>query len=234
MTSVLLELDIQVPPDRDSVVVDHFQYDTQSASEQHDVLLLPQPRPRRDDVKAYFAGDGVLALPRAVGHVLGNTGHLLTPILNAPSTAYSYNSKDEAATLEEPFATGSQLSIVSAMQARNSARLVVLGAAEMLEDSWFDASVKGSEDGAKKQKTSNREFARKLTAWTFKELGVLKVGRLYHYLNEPVGAQGVRVNDSGVSELDLNPSIYRIKNEAVGAGLALCSEELLTKTDLLC
>ena len=216
LTSLLLELDIQLPPDRDAAVVDHFNYDAQSAAEQHDVLLLPPPAPKRKDIKNYFAVDGLLALPRAVGQILGNGNHLLTPVLNAPSTAYVYN-KDESEASEEGFATGSQLNLISALQARNSARFTVLGSAEMLQDSWIEASVKKADAAGKKEKCANRDFAKRLSAWAFKELGVLKVDRLQHYLSEPVAGKGTTVNDTSVGELDLNPKIYRIKNEAVSA-----------------
>ena len=214
LASLLLELDIQLPPDRDAVVVDHFNYDGQSAGDKHDVLLVPHPEPKRKDVRNYFGGEGLVAFPRDVGQVLGNANPLIAPILNAPSTAYSYNSKDETDVVEDPFATGSQLSLVSAMQARNSARFTILGSGELLEDAWFDANVQLGD--AKKAKTANREFAKKLSAWAFKELGVLKVGRLHHYLNEPVQAgKGVRVNETNIVATELNPKIYRIKNEAV-------------------
>ncbi|KAJ8122128.1 hypothetical protein ONZ43_g1599 [Nemania bipapillata] len=41
LISTLLEFDIHLPADRQGLVVDHFNYDTASASEKHDVLLLP-------------------------------------------------------------------------------------------------------------------------------------------------------------------------------------------------
>lgn len=211
LSSLLLELDITLPIDRTSLVVDHFNYDTVSAAEAHDVLLLPAPTALRPDVNSFFAVDGVLAVPRAVGHTLGNSSPLLAPILRAPATAYAYNSKDEVEAVEDPFAVGGQLSLVSAMQARNSARFTLLGSAEMLEDAWFDVAVK-SIDGSSST-TANRAFAERLSEWAFKELGVLKVGRLQHYLNE--GADGGAVNTSDVAALDMNPKIYRIKNDVV-------------------
>lgn len=158
--------------------MDHFNYDTVSAAEKHDVLLLDRPGPLRPDAVNFFGGDGVLAVPRAVGQTLGNASPLIAPILKAPTTAYAYNPKEAAESLEEPFATGSQLSLISAMQARNSARFVVLGSLEMLQDQWFDASVKSS--SSKNVKTVNRLFARQLTEWTFKEVGVLNVLSVQH------------------------------------------------------
>jgi oligosaccharyltransferase complex subunit beta len=141
---------------------------------------------------------------------LGNTSPLLTPILRAPRTAYSYNPKDEVEGVEDPFAVGPQLSLITTMQARNSARFTVIGAAEMLENNWFDAKVKrsvglgGAGKDAKAIKTSNQAFAKEVTGWTFNEIGVLKVGKIEHHLNE----DGVKSNIT-------NPKIYRVKNDVV-------------------
>ncbi|KAL8855715.1 MAG: hypothetical protein Q9178_007636 [Gyalolechia marmorata] len=209
ISSLLLELDIHLPPDRTSLVVDHFNYDTISASEKHDVLVLPKPSALRSDVRNYFGGDGVIAFPRVVAQELGSASQLLMPILRAPETAYSYNPKEEAETVEEPFAVGGQISLVSSMQARNSARFSVLGSIEALEDAWFDRTVKIPE--GKAVKTSNRAFAKSLTAWTFMETGVLKVGKVEHYLSTI--SESKSGNDSVAQLGYLNPTIYRIKND---------------------
>ncbi|KAF2265331.1 Dolichyl-diphosphooligosaccharide-protein glycosyltransferase 48kDa subunit [Lojkania enalia] len=204
--TVLLELDIHIPSDKGALVVDHFNYDSNSAAEKHDVLLLPFPKQLRPDVKNYFAGEGVIAVPRAVGQTLGNESPLLAPILRAPSTAYSYSPKDEAEIVEEPFAVGGQLTLVSSMQAHNSARLTVVGSAEMLQNAWF--AEKATLNG-KAVKTANRDFIAKVTAWTFKETGVLKIGKLIHYLNEGISK---KMNTS-LTVPENNPKIYRIKND---------------------
>ena len=128
VSSLLLEFDIVLPSERNAVVVDHFNYDAKTAGTKHDVLLVHAPK------QDYFAVGGTLAVPRAVGQTLGNANPLIAPVLRAPSTAYSYNPKEEAEGLEDVFATGAQLSLVTVFQARNSARLTVLGSAEMLED----------------------------------------------------------------------------------------------------
>ncbi|KAL1998683.1 hypothetical protein VTN02DRAFT_5754 [Thermoascus thermophilus] len=200
LSSLLLELDIHLSTDRSAVVVDHFNYDTLSASEKHDVLLLRRPGAVRPDTKSFFSGDGILAIPQAAPHTLGSASPLLTPILRAPETAYSYNPK-ESGPVEDPFATGTQLALISAMQARNSARFTVLGSVGSLEDEWFDATVQGPDD-REQTTTVNRKFAEQLTAWAFKETGVLKVGKIEHYLSDKDGA----------IVGDLNPRIYRIKN----------------------
>ncbi|KAL6718884.1 oligosaccharyl transferase glycoprotein complex, beta subunit [Lecanora helva] len=209
ISSLLLELDIHLPPDRNTLVVDHFAYDAASAAEKHDVLLLPQPASLRSGVKNFFGGDGTIAFPRSVAQELGNTTPLLAPIVRAKSTAYSYNPKDEGESVDDPFVVGEQISLVSSVQARNSARFTVFGSAEALENKWFDAKVKPV--GGKDSKTANREFANQVSAWTFKEVGVLKVGDVQHHLSTI--SEQASGNDS-VSQLGyLNPSIYRIKND---------------------
>ncbi|KAJ5708844.1 hypothetical protein N7493_010178 [Penicillium malachiteum] len=203
ISSLLLELDVHLSNDRSAVVIDHFNYDTLSAAEKHDVLLLQRPNALRTDVKAFFDGEGVLALPRVAPQTLGSDSQLLAPILKAPTTAYAYNPKEEMPSPDDIESTGSQLNVVSAIQARNSARFTVLGSVEALEDKWFSASVKAP--NGKKVPTVNREFAKQLTGWTFKETGVLKVGKIEHHL----------ATDGEVAAEDLNPKIYRIKNETV-------------------
>ncbi|OAL51846.1 Dolichyl-diphosphooligosaccharide-protein glycosyltransferase 48kDa subunit [Pyrenochaeta sp. DS3sAY3a] len=204
--SLLLELDISIPTDKGASVVDHFNFDSASAADKHDVLLLPFPTALKPGVKNYFGGEGYIAVPRAVGQVLGNESPLLSPILRAPSTAYSYNPKDEAEAVEDPFAVGQQLNLVSAIQANNAARLVVVGSSELLQNKWFSEKVKLA---GKDIKTGNREFAQKLSAWTFKETGVLQIGKLIHYQDEGVSK---KLNTSA-SVPENNPTIYRVKSD---------------------
>ncbi|GAB1311752.1 oligosaccharyl transferase glycoprotein complex, beta subunit [Madurella fahalii] len=202
LVSLLSELDIQLPVDRTGLVVDHFSYDASTAADKHDVILLPPPGAVRPDVKNFFgAGAGsneVVAFPRGVGAALG-ASELLTPILRAPRTAYSYNPKEQSEVVDDLFAAGEQLSLVSAFQARNSARLTLVGSAEMLQDSWFDAEVT-KPTGEQKLKTFNREFAKRVSGWTFNEIGVLRVNWIEHRLDEAGGSN------------ETNPGIYRIKN----------------------
>ncbi|KAK5656203.1 hypothetical protein OQA88_4964 [Cercophora sp. LCS_1] len=202
LVSLLDQLDIQLPADRTGLVVDHFNYDSISAPDTHDVILLPPPGALRPGVKNYFGvgapvGD-VLAFPHGVGATLG-AGELLSPIVRAPRTAYSYNPKEQAEVLDDLFAAGEQLALVSAFQARNSARFTLVGSAEMLQDKWFDAEVKNVAGAA--FKTFNRGFAKRLSGWTFQEVGVLRVNWIEH-----------RLNEAGASN-ETNPKLYRIKND---------------------
>lgn len=205
IVSLLSELDIVLPAERTGLVVDHFNYDTKSAADQHDVLLLPVPAAAAG-TKSLFGEDAgsdkLVAFPHSVGHILGDSP-LLAPLVSAPRTAYSYNPKEQPDNVEDSdlFAAGSQIKLVSTLQARNSARFALLGSAELLTDAWFDAKVQLPAAGAKAVATYNREFARRLSGWAFKETGVLRVNWIEHHLNE-AGAS----NES-------NPKIYRVKND---------------------
>jgi oligosaccharyltransferase complex subunit beta len=214
-------MDISLAPEKNSVVVDHFQHDIKTSAEDHDVLVLGPPEFAKKETKNYFSttnnigAGGWIAFPRAVGQVLGNASPLLQSILKAPSTAYIYNgAKDDAeSAADEPFATGSQISLVTAFQARNSARFVVLGSAEALENKWLepDASVQTLGEGQKAQQPANRMFAERLVAWTFKETGVLKVGEIKHYLIADSGVGLANLSTLALPE-EINPEGYRIKN----------------------
>lgn len=199
LVSLLSEIEVSLPAERTGTVVDHFNYDTVSAPEAHDVLVLDAPANVRPGLKDYFSVPGVLSFPHGAGHTLGS-GALLTPVIRAPSTAYSYNPKEQVEVVdpEDLFAAGKQLALVSVFQARNSARVAVVGSAEMLQDKWLDAKV-ARPDG-KKVKTENREFAKRLSGWAFQEIGVLRVDSIEHQLK---------------GDNETNPEIYRIKNDVV-------------------
>lgn len=205
LNNALLELDIHIPTERTGLVVDHFNYDVASAADHHDVLLLQTPPQYKPGTKNYFAGgkDDVIAFPRAIGHVLGD-GPQLTPIIKAPRTAYIYNEKEQKEVVDEVFAAGEQLDLVSVFQARNSARFTVVGSAEAFQDKWFDAKVQRPGDKTS-VKTWNEQFARRITGWTFHEIGHLRVNSVEHQCLEL----------GNVS----NPGIYRVNHTAVSASM---------------
>lgn len=209
IVSLLAELDISLPTDRTGLVVDHFNFDTVTASEQHDVLALSPPGALRNGVRGFFQPetgiDELIAFPSGVGHVLGSSAQL-APVLRAPKTAYIYNPKEQAQVVdpEELFAAGEQLALVSAFQARNSARFALVGSAEMLSDKWFEAKVK--KVGASEEvRTWNREFAKRVSGWAFQEIGVVRANAVQHHLNP-------KFHEGSVT---INPEHYKIENNVV-------------------
>lgn len=211
ITSLLLELDVHLPPDRKTLLVDHLNFDTVSAPDKHDVLLLSHPFSLRSDLKNFFEGQGTIAFPRGVPQQLGTAAPHLVPILRAKSTAYAYNPKDESERVDDPFTVGGQISMVSAFQARNSARFTIFGSSEALENRWFNAKIKSSDGN--QSNSGNRLFAKQVTAWTFKETGVLHVGGVGHHLSS-ITRESLQTNSAAWLGHQ-NPKIYRIKNDVV-------------------
>lgn len=204
LNAALLELDIHIPTERTGLVVDHFNYDVSSAADHHDVVLVPAPGQIKPGTKNYFAGgkNDLIALPHTLGHTLGS-GAQLTSILKAPRTAYIYNQKEQTEVVDEVFAAGEQLALVSAFQARNSARFTVVGSAELFQDKWMDAKVQRPGDKEAVQ-AWNEVFARRLSGWTFEEIGYLRVNSVEHHVSE----EGPLANIS-------NPTMYRVSQNAV-------------------
>lgn len=190
-----LEIDLA---EKDSLMVDHFNYD--SSSDDRHTTILSSEYTDNTSILSKEVQDGPPVVFKGVGHFLGN-GQLVSPILRASRTAYSYDTKEEFEAAETPWIAGSQAWLVSAIQARNNARVVVTGSVEMFSDTAFILQLA---DG----KTSgNKNFARDVTSWLFQEKGVLRAFGLSHSL-------------ANQSVIDTLPSTYRVKND-VTFGISL-------------
>lgn len=124
----------------------------------------------------------------------------MNPILKGPRTSYVFDTKEDAVYADDPWSAGTQLALVAAVQARNNARLTVVGSDEVFTDEFFDR--KGIAMDGTRIASGNREFAQKIVSWTFQETGVLRVAKIEH---GRVGAE------------ERNEGIYRVKNELVSS-----------------
>lgn len=166
------------------------------------MILVPRPA-KSTSTQNYFSDkEGELIAFRGAGHSLGNRP-LLFPVLSAGRTAYTYDSKEDFSYAEDPWTAGRQMQYVTAMQARNNARVVVAGSTEMFSDAFFDMKVKAPK-GGKEVGTANRKFAEEITSWVFMETGVVKVQAIRHYL-------------ANTTHAEVNPNVYRVKNDIVRA-----------------
>ena len=68
---------------------------------------------------------------------------------------------------------GEKISLISAVQARNNARIIFAGSLELFEDQY----VKSSE-------TSNRLLIDEISKWNFGENGILKVSNIRHHRSD--------------------------------------------------
>lgn len=87
------------------------------------------------------AGDMGPILFKGVAVTIPPDSEYAVPGLLAPHTSYSLGKKEKLNALEDPV-IGHDISMVSLVQARNNARVVVFGSLSMLSDKFFQAKFK--------------------------------------------------------------------------------------------
>ncbi|XP_053206440.1 dolichyl-diphosphooligosaccharide--protein glycosyltransferase 48 kDa subunit-like [Panonychus citri] len=104
---------------------------------------------------------------------------LVLDVLKASPTAYSYNPSKKIT--EYPHAIGSNTLLISALQARNNARVLFTGSLDLFSDKLFRSSVQKSGSKQVHEKSGNEALCIALSRWVFKEEGVLRVGKVEHH-----------------------------------------------------
>jgi oligosaccharyltransferase complex subunit beta len=103
-------------------------------------------------------------------------------ILSASSTSYSGRFDGKGAV---PKILGRNNVLVSALQARNNARVVISGSIHLFSDAAFKAQLQKYDVDAKAAPlgaSGNQEFATELSKWVFQERGVIRYRNLEHAL----------------------------------------------------
>jgi len=181
-------------------VIDHFNYDVSDFDGDHTLIVA-------DDIinKPIIASVAAPILFRGVDQVLEEKNSLILPIVRAATTAYAYSPDDPV--VDEPHSTGKQTVLISALQARNNARVLVSGSLEFFSDKFFTSSVQKYTSGGSSQKydvSGNRDLANDLVAWTLKQKGVLRTSNLYHHkIDENVQGSVYCVNDTITYSVDI-------------------------------
>ncbi|KAG0750532.1 hypothetical protein G6F62_010155 [Rhizopus arrhizus] len=122
---------------------------------------------------------------------------LSTAILNAESSAFTADEYQPRADTSHP------VSLVGALQARNSARVTFVGSLDMFSNKLM-SSAANLHSGQSNDKSGNEEFVKQLTQWTFQEKGVLKmIGYNHHKENETEQLDWYRVKDEIVYTIDI-------------------------------
>jgi oligosaccharyltransferase complex subunit beta len=84
-----------------------------------------------------------------------------------------------------------QAGLVSALQARNNARVVFSGSLDLFSDRFFNARVASNDGKVKTDKSGNEKFAAELSKWTFQERGHLRLRDLKHHKKGELDAPAV-------------------------------------------
>lgn len=198
-------------------VIDHFSY-----SADHDITLQHTAVLVHNPVQSEVVLGSFESLPasrknilyRGIGHVAddGNSENVLVmKVLKGNPSTYSANTQQPIG--EYPESAGADTLLISALQARNNARVLISGSLEMFSNLYFSAADAG-----------NKDFCHGIAAWTFRDRGVLRFRDIVH--SRADGSQPEVIlhekerPDLPVSlfpdpELTRNSLLYRIKDQLV-------------------
>jgi oligosaccharyltransferase complex subunit beta len=166
--------------DEGSYVIDRFNSDVNDDG-QNTLIVSDTGNLLNNKVIAGNAKTGAPFLYRGVGMTVDPENPLLIEILTGSVTAYTYK-PDEAIT-DYPHSIGKNTLLISALQARNNARVVFVGSLDFFSNEFFESSVQKSigKDTKKFDKSGNEELSTSLAQWAFKEKGVLRVTSVKHH-----------------------------------------------------
>ncbi|EFJ17342.1 hypothetical protein SELMODRAFT_114688 [Selaginella moellendorffii] len=184
------ECGVEFEEDFDSVVIDHLSFDDARDAKDHSLLATKS----LIKSKVILGAKEIQApiLYRGIGHVVSPANSLAIKVLTASSSAYSAN--PNAVLASPPALTGTSIGLVSVVQARNNARILISGSLDMFSDNFINSPVRITGSTERFDKSGNQEFVDELSKWVFHERGHLKAVNLQHH----------KVGESG------EPSMYRI------------------------
>ncbi|KAK1292251.1 Dolichyl-diphosphooligosaccharide--protein glycosyltransferase 48 kDa subunit [Acorus calamus] len=194
---IAIECGIDFDEDQSSVVIDHISYAVSEKEGDH--TLIASDDFIRSDV---ILGEKKIEAPvlfRGIGHALNAANSLVLKVLSASPSAYSANPNSELSS--PPSLTGTAISLVSVVQARNNARILISGSLDLFSNRYADV-VNFS---WKYEKSGNEQFVTELSKWVFHERGHLKAVNVKHNkAGEKAEPAMYRIND----DLEYSVEIY--------------------------
>jgi len=173
-----------------TAVIDHVNFDASDEQGRHTLVAL-------SNVNVVPVITGTPAAPilfSGVGHAASEGSRLLFRILTGAQTTFSANPSQ--VVTEYPQSVGKDTLLVTAIQARNNARVVFSGSLDLFSNKLFSSPV--NVNNKKFDKSGNEEFVSNLSKWVFQERGLLRAHSLTH---------------SKVGGGPLNPLSYRVKDD---------------------
>lgn len=166
--------------DEDSFVIDRFNADVND--EGHSTLIVTDVDYLINNklIVGEKAKKGAPFLYRGIGMTVDPENPLLIEILSGSPTSYTYD--PENPITEYPHTVGKSTLMISALQARNNARVMFVGSLDFFSNDFFESSVsKALASGKKFDKSGNEELVEGLSQWLFKESGVIRVSEVNHH-----------------------------------------------------
>ncbi|KAJ6420016.1 hypothetical protein OIU84_030023 [Salix udensis] len=191
--SVATECGVDFDEDPSALVIDHRSYAVVGTEGDHTLIAAD------DFIESdVLLGENKIEAPvlfKGIAHSLNAANNLVLKVLSASPAAYSANPSSKLSS--PPSLTGSSISLVSVVQARNNARIMITGSLDLFSNRFFRSSVQKAGSPKKYDKSGNEQFVAELSKWVFHERGHLKAVNLRH-------------NKAGETD---EPAMYRIKDD---------------------
>lgn len=174
-----LELD-----ERETAVIDHLNYDVRDAGKH--TLLVVDPKNVIDAELIAGKKRTTPYLYQGLGMVADLDNPLVLEVMTGYTTSYSYFTDKKID--EYPHTVGKSTLLIAGLQARNNARVIFSGSIDFFSNEFFALPVqKVSPNADSFEESGNRELVVSLSKWVFKEVGLLRVGKVAHFLQGPGG-----------------------------------------------
>ncbi|KAF3330185.1 dolichyl-diphosphooligosaccharide--protein glycosyltransferase subunit [Carex littledalei] len=187
--------------DSEAVVIDHLSYAVSDTEGDH--TLIASDNFIKSNV---IFGDKAIEAPilfRGIGHSVNPANTLVLKALTASPSAYSANPRAKLSS--PPPLTGSAISLVSLMQARNHARVLISGSLEMFSNRCVMMFYFLMAKYNRYEKSGNEQLVTEVAKWVFHERGHLKAINVKHNkVGETTEPGMYRVND----DLEYSVEIY--------------------------
>ncbi|XVE82675.1 hypothetical protein DITRI_Ditri16bG0024900 [Diplodiscus trichospermus] len=191
--NIATECGVDFDEDSSAMVIDHKSYAISGTEGDHTLIAS-------DDFiqSEVILGKTKIEAPvlfKGIAHSVNAANSLVLKVLSASPSAYSAN--PETKLLGPPLLSGSAISLVSVVQARNDARIMITGSPDLFSNRLLRTTVQKAGSPDKYEKSGNEQFVTEISKWVFHERGHLKAINLRH---------------QKVGETD-EPAMYRIKDD---------------------
>ncbi|XP_020578404.1 dolichyl-diphosphooligosaccharide--protein glycosyltransferase 48 kDa subunit isoform X2 [Phalaenopsis equestris] len=198
--AIASECGVDFDEDPDAVVIDHAGYAVLETDGEH--TLIAADDFIQSDV---ILGEKVIEAPvlfRGIGHSVNSASTLALKVLSASPSAYSANPRTK---LSSSSLTGSTIALVSVVQARNNARMLISGSLDLFSNRFLRSGVLKAGSLNKHIKSGNEQFVTEISKWVFHERGHLKAVNVTHRRAAEMSEPAMyRIND----DLEYSVEIY--------------------------
>jgi len=198
---IATECGVDFDEDPEAMVIDHINYAAMDVEGDHTLIV-------GDDLiqSDVILGSKKIEAPvlfRGIGHTANPSNSLVLKVLSASPSAYSANPKTKLSL--PPSLTGSAISLVSVMQARNNARVLLSGSLDLFSNRFLKSGVQKAGSKTRYERAGNEQFVTETSKWVFHERGHLKAVNVKHHKVGETNEPGMyRIND----DLEYSVEIY--------------------------